>query len=359
MLSLLDLNNVEVSWRKAKIPKKTPGEFRELTIPNDALKRVQEDALYYVYALVRAGVLKVSACAHGFLPGRNCLSAIHAHSRDARCTVCCDLEDFFTNCKDEYLQAIMLDSGVAPAYVNGIIRCCAYEGGFPQGSPASPMLTNIIMFNTDNMIAAYAEKHGFRYTRYADDMQFTLEVVTPETERMLQRTKENGSHDPYVWFLYGVEKILQETLGLKIKHKKDHTIFNHSVTPQSILGITTRQDGHGYNAEKRFRMRTRAGVCNLYHKIFDQQGGVPTKEDHLKWSQIKGQVCYCNTVRRASDPEAEYSGFDPCIQQKYYQPLEAQFAAKREEKKVRRTARKSTGSRARVLRARRPRNDGQ
>ena len=357
MLSLLDLNTVEVSWRKARIPKKTPGEFRELTIPNDELKRVQKEVLYYLYALVKAGVLKVSACAHGFLPGRSCLSSVKAHARTARCTVCCDMEDFFTNCKQEFLKAKFLDYGIAPVYADGIIRCCAYDGGFPQGSPASPMLTNIIMFDADNMIAAYAEKHGFRYTRYADDMQFTLEEVTPKTEEFLRRTKEHGSHDPYVWFLYGVEKILKETLGLTLNHKKDHTIFNHSVTPQSVLGITTCQDGLGYNAAKRLRKRARAGVANLYHKVFDQQGGVPTDEDKKKWAQVKGQVCYCNMVRKASDPE--HSGFDPCIQQNYYQALEVQFGAKREEKKVRRTARKGTGSRKRVLRKRQSDNNGQ
>jgi hypothetical protein len=202
MLSLSDLNNVEVSWRKAKIPKKTPGEFRDLTIPNDDLKRVQRDVLYYMYALVSAGVVNVSACAHGFLLGRNCQSSVKVHDREAICTVCCDMEDFFTNCKAIYLKAILLDYGIADVYVDGIIRCCSYEGGFPQGSPASPMLTNIIMFNADNQIAAYAKKNGFVYTRYADDMQFTLEEVTPAVRRMLIRTKENGSHDPFVWFLY-------------------------------------------------------------------------------------------------------------------------------------------------------------
>lgn len=329
MLSLLDLNNVEVSWRKATIPKKSGG-VRELTIPNDALKRVQTDVMYYMYALTAAGIVKVSACAHGFLPGRNTMSALKKHQRTPRCFVCCDMEDFFTNCKEEYLRATLLDAGVAKAYVDGIIRCCAYEGGFPQGSPASPMLTNIIMFNADNMIASYSEKNGFVYTRYADDMVFSLETVTPETEEMLQRTKEKGSHNPFVPFLYGVEKILNETLGLKLKHKKDHIIFNKSVTPQSILGITIRQDGHGYNADKTLRRNARAATCNMFRKVFETQNGEIKDEDLLSWSVVKGMVSYCNNVRKESDPEEKYSGFDPVIQEELYKPLEVQFAAARE-----------------------------
>ena len=334
------MNNVEVSWRKATIPKKSGG-VRELTIPNDNLKRVQTDILYYVYALSVAGVVKVSACAHGFLPGRNTMSSMLKHQRNSRCFVCCDMEDFFPNCKQEYLEATMLDAGVAPPYVKGIIRCCAYEGGFPQGSPASPMLTNLIMFNADNMIASYSKDHGFVYTRYADDLTFSLENVTPETEAMLQRTKEEGSHNPFVPFLYGVEKILTETLGLHLNHKKDHIIFNKSVTPQSILGITIRQDGHGYNADRTLRRRARAATCNLFRKVFDLQNGEIKGEDQHQWSVAKGMVTYCNDVRKASDPEAKYSGFDPIIQEELYKPLEAHFAAAKE---LRHIARQGTRS---------------
>ena len=327
------MNNVEVSWRKATIPKKSGG-VRELTIPNDALKKVQTDVMYYMYALTAAGIVKVSACAHGFLPGRNTMSSMLKHQRNPRCFVCTDMKDFFTNCKQEYLEAVLLDACVAPPYVKGVLRCCAYEGGFPQGSPASPMLTNIIMFNADNMIASYAKANGFVYTRYADDLVFSLETVTPETEAMLQRTKEEGSHNPFVPFLYGVEKILTETLELKLNHKKDHIIFNKSVTPQNILGITIRQDGHGYNADRTLRRNARAATCNLFHKVFDLQNGEILDEDKHTWSVTKGMVTYCNNVRKESDPEEKYSGFDPMIQQELYKPLEVHFAAARELRQV-------------------------
>jgi len=301
--------------------------MRELTIPNDALKQVQRDVLTYLYSQMWAGNIKVSACAHGFLPGKDCKSAVLAHDRKARCVVCSDMKDFFTNCRSDLVRAILLDSGIAPCYVDGIIRVCSYEGHFPQGSPTSPMLTNILMFDADNMIAAYAKKHGFVYTRYADDMQFSLEVVTPKTERMLKKTKEAGSHNPYVWFLYGVEKILKETVDLELNHKKDHIYFNKSVAPQQVLGIVTRQDGFGYNAARKLRMRARAAACNLYHKVLVEQKGVINYDDWHNWSVLKGLVDYSNSIRKLS--LAGYDNFDPCIQQKYWQPLEVHFAAAR------------------------------
>ena len=325
-MNLYDLNHVEVSWRTAHIPKKSGG-VRELTIPNDALKEQQREVLYYLYSQMWAGNIKVSSCAHGFLPGKDCKSAVLVHSRKARCMVCTDITGFFDNCSSDLARAILLDSGIAPCYVDAIIRDCAYEGHFPQGSPTSPMLTNILMFDADNMIAAYAKKHGFVYTRYADDMQFSLERVTSKTERMLRRTKEAGSHNPYVWFLHGVDKILKEATGLQLNHKKDHIYFNKSVAPQQVLGIVTRQDGFGYNATRKLRKRARAMACNLYYKVLVTQQGRIDYDDWHVWSVLKGLVEYSNSIRRLSD--GKHSSFDPCVQQKYYQPLEAHFAAAR------------------------------
>lgn len=38
------------------------------------------------------------------------------------------------------------------------------------GAPSSPLLSNIIMFNFDTVMHRFADKHGIRYTRYADDI---------------------------------------------------------------------------------------------------------------------------------------------------------------------------------------------
>ena len=159
-------------------------------------------------------------------------------------------------------------------------------------------------------------------------MQFSLERVTSKTERMLQRTKEAGSHNPYVWFLHGVDKILQESTGLQLNHKKDHIYFNKSVAPQQVLGIVTRQDGCGYNATRKLRKRARALACNLYHKVLKDQGGHIEYDDWHLWAMLKGLVTYSNSIRRLSDP-GKATTFDPFVQRKFYEPLEVHFAAAR------------------------------
>lgn len=44
------------------------------------------------------------------------------------------------------------------------------------GSPASPVLTNSIMYDFDVVASKWAEDNGFKYSRYADDLTFSTSV---------------------------------------------------------------------------------------------------------------------------------------------------------------------------------------
>ncbi|WP_350034438.1 reverse transcriptase family protein [Pseudohaliea sp.] len=50
---------------------------------------------------------------------------------------------------------------------------CRNEGVLPQGAPTSPMLSNLVMYTMDATLQELAEHHGFRFTRYADDLAFS------------------------------------------------------------------------------------------------------------------------------------------------------------------------------------------
>ncbi len=44
----------------------------------------------------------------------------------------------------------------------------------PQGAPTSPGLTNTLCLRLDRRLTGLAKKLGWRYTRYADDLTFSL-----------------------------------------------------------------------------------------------------------------------------------------------------------------------------------------
>lgn len=55
-----------------------------------------------------------------------------------------------------------------PLEINGEIKIV-----LPQGSPVSPILTNILCQNLDRRLNGFAKKFGVQYSRYADDITFS------------------------------------------------------------------------------------------------------------------------------------------------------------------------------------------
>jgi hypothetical protein len=281
------------------------------------------------------------------------MTAVMQHDRDSEIFLCCDMEKAFDTLLPLFPLAKLLDAGVDVEYANEIIDVCTYNGCLPQGGPASPYLLNIAMYDADCMITSYAKKHGFYYTRYADDLIFSIKGADSQALKTLRQSEQNmlaemakikplpenptkrqitayekarekvaeryRSKNPFLWFLYGVDTILKNNVGMHLNHKKDHIIFRGSKCKPLMLGITVRQDGRGYNAEKRFRMEARAAVCNLYHKVFDDQKGVVEDQDIRQWMVVKGRVEYADKCRKTSDEG--YNTPDPVIQEKYYNPL--------------------------------------
>ena len=285
-----------LDWRKIKIPKKSGG-YRDISIPNDELKEVQRSILNYLYQNKQ---LRPSAFAHGFVPFRNTCTGAAKHSRTAEVIICMDVKHFFDTFPVEPVRKRLLEGGIGCLLVEDILKACMFEGAFPQGSPCSPYLTNIGMFEVDLIISSYAKKQGFSYSRYADDI--TLARL-PETDVALKKN--------YKYIFYGIEKILQNRLGLKLNHKKDHEIWLKGSEKRRVTGVVIRKDGLGYNAPKRMRRNQRAATYNLAKKL-EAQGGIPQLEDFAAWNKLYGYVQYMDYIRSYSDPEVATA--DPNIQ---------------------------------------------
>ena len=61
-----------------------------------------------------------------------------------------------------------------------IISLCCYKGALAQGSPASPVLSNIAFKEVDKLLIDLSKKHNVKVTRYADDITFSGKGVPPE-----------------------------------------------------------------------------------------------------------------------------------------------------------------------------------
>lgn len=180
--------------RRVTIPKPSGGE-RELGVPT-ALDRVIQQALSQV--LVPVFDPGFSERSFGFRPGRSAHEAIRRAQRDIvegqEWAVDLDLDRFFDRVQHDALMArvarLVTDKKVLKlirsylgVMADGVKQ--PTEEGTPQGSPLSPLLSNVYLDDLDRML----EKRGHRFVRYADDI--TIYVASKRAaERVMGSTCE-------------------------------------------------------------------------------------------------------------------------------------------------------------------------
>ena len=116
----------------------------------------------------------------------------------------------------------------------------------PQGAPTSPALTNALCLTMDRRLAGIANKQGWRYSRYADDLTFSLPKAAkqkPEIGRLL------GS----------VQRVVGEE-GFKVKH--DKTRVFHQGSLHTITGLVVNDSG-GPRVTRQIKRQMRAAIHNL------------------------------------------------------------------------------------------------
>ena len=188
-----------------QIPKPNGG-MRQLGIPTVVDRLIQQAIQQVLTPIFDPGF---SESSYGFRPGRSAHQAVSAAQAfvksGKRWVVDMDLEKFFDRVnhdilmsriarkiKDKrllriirsYLQAGMMQDGLASQRVEGT----------PQGSPLSPLLSNILLDDLDKEL----EKRGHNFCRYADDSNIyvgskaagerVLERVTRFLEKKLRLT---------------------------------------------------------------------------------------------------------------------------------------------------------------------------
>ena len=174
------------------IPKKTGG-VRGISAPRGMLKSL----LKYANVLLQA-LYEPTSAAMGFVPGRSVVDNAHRHV-GMNYVLNLDLEDFFHGIPQARVWGALQSRtiGLGREAANALAGLCCTEMTFfegkpvlssealpegavtekrcvlPQGSPASPVLTNIVCLNLDRKLSGLARRFNVNYTRYADDITFS------------------------------------------------------------------------------------------------------------------------------------------------------------------------------------------
>jgi retron-type reverse transcriptase len=173
-----------VHYHRYGIAKKTGG-VRYISAPKAALKHAQG----WVYANILAR-LPVESPAHGFVPTRSIVTNAVGHVNRA-VVVNMDMKDFFPSITFRRVKGLFESMGYSEhaatvlallctepprvaAELDGKIYYIALgQRVLPQGASTSPAITNLLCRKLDRRLAGLARKHGFAYTRYADDLTFS------------------------------------------------------------------------------------------------------------------------------------------------------------------------------------------
>ena len=158
----------EQFYNTVKIPKKSGGS-RIIEMPSDTLKDIQKWILKNILEN-----MEISKFCYGFCKGKSIYDNASMHV-GKKCVVNMDLKDFFSTIKQEDVFYLFYRRGYTKKISYYLSKLLTKNGILPQGSPASPMISNIVAKHLDDRLVKLAEKYKVTYSRYADDITFSGE----------------------------------------------------------------------------------------------------------------------------------------------------------------------------------------
>jgi RNA-directed DNA polymerase len=159
------------------IPKRNGGE-RTIKAPVDALKLIQQrlsNLLQDCVDEVNTSKNRKDRTAHGFKRKRSIITNARQH-RHRRYVFNLDLEDFFPSINFGRVRGFFIktkDFELHPDVATVIAKIACHENSLPQGSPCSPVISNLVAHLLDMRLVSLASAAGCTYSRYADDLTFS------------------------------------------------------------------------------------------------------------------------------------------------------------------------------------------
>ena len=243
---------IDIEYHTFKIPKRTGG-FRDICAPSDSLKFYLTKVTNFLQNTCK---MLEHDSAYAYVKGR-CIKDVKLKHKqnNSRWFLHLDLKDFFPSCNKTFIinqlnklfpLACLKDNQIFQQHLSKIIDNCLFEGGLPQGSPCSPLLTNLIMlpidFEINEKLKHFKHSH-YVYTRYADDIEIS--------------NKYNFTYNKIINNV--IKEILKDT-PFKIKHEKTH--YGNISGSNYSLGLILNKEGKistGHEKRQKFRAALHQG----------------------------------------------------------------------------------------------------
>lgn len=283
--------NLESKYKEHRMPKKSGGE-RIIHAPEERLKQIQR-----LLNVVFSHLYQPSEAAHGFVRNRSIVTNARPHVGKQH-VFNIDLKDFFPTIHFGRVKAVLQlpDYGLTPELAHIVANFCCLQGRLPQGSPASPIITNLVCKRLDYRISGLAAKHGLTYTRYADDISLSFDQLSHESRKS---------------FSYGLGKILDEE-GFMVNGKKTRLLRPNQ--RQEVTGVVINEKINVnrdyirnlrailHNWQKQGEETTQVRFEQLYPKtaVFQRKRKIPKLQNVLY-----GKIQFLKMVRGGEDKDIQ------------------------------------------------------
>lgn len=236
-----------------KIAKRSGGE-RTVCHPAHELKAVQQ---YFLSEVLKN--LPVHSAATAYVKGssikRN--ASVHAASR---VMLKLDFTDFFNSLKvanwEKYVAAHFPEWSVEETNFSSRILFWGNGSYTPLclaiGAPTSPLISNVLLFDFDAKLAAYAKRSNLLYTRYADD-------ITISSREYLEKDE----------VISVVTKALASARYCRLKLNLEKTTLASNKYNRRVTGLIITPDGKVSLGRERKRLIS-AMVHRQWHRKLDR-----------------------------------------------------------------------------------------
>jgi retron-type reverse transcriptase len=283
---LYKMPNVEKCYETFTIPKKN-GCLRIINSPNKKLKLLQRRLailLYDCYDEIAKNRKETIKLSHGFR--RKC--SIFTNSRNhckKRYVFNIDLKDFFPSINFGRVRGYFINDNnfrLNEKIATIIAQIACFENQLPQGSPVSPIISNLIGNILDVKLLKLSKEVKCYYSRYADDLTFS----TNNKQFPNSIAFENDAH----WIIGEKLKTIIEDSGFKINETKLTMQYKNS--RQTCVGLVINKK---VNVKQEYYRKIRA-MCN---NLFRNNTFYINKDDN-KYSiaQLEGMLNFVYWIKK-------------------------------------------------------------
>jgi RNA-directed DNA polymerase len=291
---------VQTKYRSFEIPKRGGGT-RQINAPSDDLMLLQRrlsDILQDCIEEINSAQNYKDQLSHGFKRRHSIITNATKH-RKRRYVLNFDLQDFFGTINFGRVRGFFLKDRnfqLHPDAATVLAQIACHQNSLPQGSPCSPVISNLIAHVLDIHLGKLAFRTGCTYSRYADDITFSTNK--PEFPSCIGRQVEGERPS---WEIGDKVQEIVTSCGFAINPTKTRMQYRNS--RQEVTGLIVNSK---VNIRSEYRRKVRAmahhlfktGRFHIIETVPDASGTpVPTEKDGTL-AQLHGMLGHIDAVDR-------------------------------------------------------------